>query len=95
MHLARLLQTVTRVKPYICTMPLRLDEGWNHVQINLGEFCKRAYGTNVSETLRIQVTIVGLLRGKWLRAHMYVHIVSVRPCVCMCVYTHVCIYMCV
>ncbi|KAL2588166.1 hypothetical protein AAZV13_13G154950 [Glycine max] len=22
---------VTRVKPYMCTMPLRMDEGWNQI----------------------------------------------------------------
>ena len=22
-------QSTTRVKPFICTMPMRLDEGWN------------------------------------------------------------------
>jgi hypothetical protein len=52
-------QSVTRVRPYICTMPLRLDEGWNHVQMNLAEFCKKAYGTNYVETLRVQV--------RWMR----------------------------
>eukprot|EP00252_Welwitschia_mirabilis_P008280 TRINITY_DN20023_c0_g1_i1.p1 TRINITY_DN20023_c0_g1~~TRINITY_DN20023_c0_g1_i1.p1 ORF type:complete len:191 (-),score=33.30 TRINITY_DN20023_c0_g1_i1:242-814(-) len=48
-------QSVTRVKPYICTMPLRLEEGWNQIQFNLSDFTKRAYGTNYVETLRVQV----------------------------------------
>lgn len=26
------LQSTTRVKPFICTMPMRLDEGWNQVR---------------------------------------------------------------
>ncbi|KAH1217399.1 Cilia- and flagella-associated protein 20 [Glycine max] len=46
---------VTRVKPYMCTMPLRMDEGWNQIQFNLADFTKRAYGTNYVETLRVQV----------------------------------------
>merc|ERR1719159_1990036 len=25
-------QSTTRVKPLICTMPMRLDEGWNQIQ---------------------------------------------------------------
>jgi hypothetical protein len=25
-------QSTTRVKPFICTMPMRLDEGWNQIQ---------------------------------------------------------------
>ena len=24
-------QSTTRVKPFICTMPMRLDEGWNQI----------------------------------------------------------------
>ena len=26
-------QSTTRVKPFICRMPMRLDEGWNQIQI--------------------------------------------------------------
>eukprot|EP00850_Spirogloea_muscicola_P002481 SM000009S23610 [mRNA] locus=s9:1065328:1067183:- [translate_table: standard] len=48
-------QSLTRVKPYICTMPLLLDDGWNQIQFNLADFTKRAYGTNYVETLRVQV----------------------------------------
>jgi len=45
----------TRVKDYICTMPLRLEEGWNQVQLNLNDLTKRAYGTNYAETLNVQI----------------------------------------
>lgn len=48
-------QAVTRVKPFICTMPLRLDDGWNLVALNLQDLTKRAYGTNFVETLRVQI----------------------------------------
>ncbi|XP_028961021.2 uncharacterized protein LOC126629652 [Malus sylvestris] len=48
-------QAVTRVKPYICTMPLSMDDGWNQIQFNLADFTRRAYGTNYVETLRVQV----------------------------------------
>merc|ERR1712225_215603 len=30
-------QSTTRVKPFICTMPMRLDEGWNQIQFNLSD----------------------------------------------------------
>jgi len=46
-------QLTTRIKPFICTMPLRLDEGWNQIAINLKDFCKRAYGTEYQETARV------------------------------------------
>ncbi|VDM17735.1 unnamed protein product [Hydatigera taeniaeformis] len=48
-------QSTTRVKPFICTMPMRLDEGWNQIQFNLSDFTRRAYGTNYLETLRVQI----------------------------------------
>jgi len=48
-------QSATRVKPFICTMPMRLDDGWNQIQFNLSDFTRRAYGTNYIETLRVQI----------------------------------------
>lgn len=48
-------QALTRAKPYICTMPLRLDEGWNFLTLDLAEYVRRAYGTTYVETLRVQV----------------------------------------
>lgn len=50
-------QSTTRVKPFICTMPMRLDDGWNQIQFNLSDFTRRAYGTNYIETLRVQVSV--------------------------------------
>ena len=35
-------QSTTRVKPFICTMPMRLDEGWNQIQFNLADFTRQA-----------------------------------------------------
>merc|ERR1712243_298017 len=48
-------QSTTRLKPFSCTMPMRLDEGWNQIQFNLADFTRRAYGTNYIETLRVQI----------------------------------------
>merc|ERR1719379_619716 len=48
-------QSTTRVKPFICTMPMRLDEGWNQIQFNLSDFTRRVYGTNYIEALRVQL----------------------------------------
>ena len=47
-------QSNTRVKPFICTIPMKLDEGWNQIHFNLTDFTRRAYGTNL-ETLRVQI----------------------------------------
>eukprot|EP01103_Thecamoeba_quadrilineata_P020749 TRINITY_DN9082_c0_g1_i1.p1 TRINITY_DN9082_c0_g1~~TRINITY_DN9082_c0_g1_i1.p1 ORF type:complete len:137 (+),score=13.86 TRINITY_DN9082_c0_g1_i1:238-648(+) len=48
-------QKKTRVKPFICTMPLRQEEGWNQIQLDLADFTRRAYGTTYVQTLRIQI----------------------------------------
>ncbi|KAG1178183.1 hypothetical protein G6F70_000318 [Rhizopus microsporus] len=48
-------QISTRVKPYIATMPMRLDPGWNQIVVNLADYVKKAFGTNYSETSRVTV----------------------------------------
>ncbi|KAD3336788.1 hypothetical protein E3N88_32307 [Mikania micrantha] len=64
-------QATTRVKPFICTMPLRMDEGWNQIQLNLGDLTRRAYGTNYAETLRIQVHANCRLRRIYFSDRLY------------------------
>ncbi|GMT08524.1 hypothetical protein PENTCL1PPCAC_30698, partial [Pristionchus entomophagus] len=64
-------QSSTRVKPFICTMPMRLDEGWNQVQFNLADFCRRAYGSNYVETLRIQIHANCRLRRVYFADRLY------------------------
>lgn len=63
-------QTQARVKPYICTMPLRLSEGWNQVQLNIADLMRKAYGTTFVEVsrgmyemiARREIEIISLLR---------------------------------
>ncbi|CAA3029383.1 Hypothetical predicted protein [Olea europaea subsp. europaea] len=62
---------VTRVKPFICTMPLKLDEGWNQIQLNITDLTRRAYGTNYVETLRVQVHPNSRLRRIYFSDHLY------------------------
>jgi len=64
-------QRTTRVKPFICTMPMRLDDGWNQIQFNLADFTKRAYGTNYLETLRVQVHANCRLRRLYFSDRLY------------------------
>ncbi|GFZ02446.1 cilia/flagella-associated protein [Actinidia rufa] len=64
-------QAVTRVKPFICTMPLKMDDGWNQIQLNLGDFTRRAYGTNYVETLRVQVHANCRLRRIYFSDRLY------------------------
>jgi hypothetical protein len=47
------MQSTTRVKPFICTMPMRLDEGWNQIQFNLSDFTRRAYGGRPAGALQL------------------------------------------
>ncbi|CAL2037073.1 hypothetical protein CAEBREN_03320 [Caenorhabditis brenneri] len=64
-------QSATRVKPFICTMPMRMDEGWNQIQFNLSDFVKRAYGTNYVETLRIQIHANCRIRRVYFADRLY------------------------
>ncbi|WMV11666.1 hypothetical protein MTR67_005051 [Solanum verrucosum] len=71
MNRVLLFLAVTRVKPYICTMPLKLDEGWNQIQLNLSDLTRRAYGTNYVETLRVQVHANCRLRRIYFSDRLY------------------------
>ena len=64
-------QSVTRVKHFICTMPLRLDGGWNQIGFNLSDFTKRAYGSNYVETVRVTVNANCRLRRIYFADRMY------------------------
>ena len=48
-------QTLTRVKGNFCSLPMKLEDGWNQVHIKLDDFCKKAFGTNYKETKRVQI----------------------------------------
>ena len=64
-------QVATRVKPYITTMPMRLDPGWNQIVFNLGDYVKRAYGTNYVETARVTVHANCRLRRIYFTDRLY------------------------
>mmetsp|Transcript_21901 Transcript_21901/g.45834 ORF Transcript_21901/g.45834 Transcript_21901/m.45834 type:complete len:300 (+) Transcript_21901:659-1558(+) len=64
-------QLTTKVHEFICTMPMRLDEGWNQVQFNLSDFTRRAYGTNYVETLRVQIHANCRIRRVYFSDRLY------------------------
>ncbi|XP_065516987.1 cilia- and flagella-associated protein 20-like [Lathamus discolor] len=64
-------QSTTQVKPFICTMPMRLDDGWNQIQFNLLDFTRRAYGTNYIETLRVQIHANCRIRRVYFSDQLY------------------------
>lgn len=64
-------QTVTRVSDSICTMPLRLDTGWNQISFNLSDFTRRAYGTSYVETVRVTVNANCRLRRIYFADRLY------------------------
>ncbi len=45
-------KTTTRVKPLTCVLPMKLEEGWNQIVLNLADYTKKAYGTNYVKTQR-------------------------------------------
>jgi hypothetical protein len=64
-------QSKTRVKPFACTLPMRLDPGWNQIQFNLSDFTRRAYGTNYIETIRVTVFANCRLRRIYFSDRLY------------------------
>merc|ERR1712226_316711 len=64
-------QSTTRVKPFICTMPMRLDDGWNQIQFNLSDFTRRAYGTNYIETQVVQIHANCRIRRVYFSDRLY------------------------
>lgn len=64
-------QTQTRVKDFICTMPLRLEEGWNQICFNLSDFTRRAYGTTYTETVRVTINANCRLRRIYFSDRQY------------------------
>lgn len=65
-------QTQTRVRDFICTMPLNLESGWNQINLNLADFTRRAYGTNYVETSRVTVNANCRLRRIYFADRHYI-----------------------
>ncbi|CDI87288.1 GTP-binding protein lepA, putative [Eimeria praecox] len=47
-------QKETRIKPYLCAMPLRMDSGWVYIHLNLADLTRKAFGTHYVHTSRVQ-----------------------------------------
>lgn len=63
-------QSTTRVKPFICTMPMRLDDGWNQIQFNLSDFTRRAYGKDCETKCRAATENHRLICALWVVIYM-------------------------
>jgi len=48
-------QTTTRIKPTCSYIPLRMEDGWNMMQINLQDVVYKTFGTNFKECIRVQI----------------------------------------
>lgn len=64
-------QPHTRTNMFTTQMPLRLDGGWNKIEINLADFTHRAYGTRYIETVRIRVNANIRLRRIYFTDQLY------------------------
>lgn len=60
-----------RYSTSITQMPLRLDIGWNKIEIDLVDFTKRAYGTDYVETVGIRVNANVRLRRIFFSDRLY------------------------
>jgi hypothetical protein len=52
-------------------MPMKLDEGWNEILFSLQDFCKKAFGTNYVETLRIKLNANCRLARIYFNSRVY------------------------
>lgn len=68
---ASTFQSSTRVKPFICTLPMQMDKGWNQIQFNLADFTKQAYQTDYVETLHLQIHANCRLRRVFFSDKLY------------------------
>jgi hypothetical protein len=50
-------QGKARVNSDLCTMPMKLDEGWNKVQVDLAALTMKAFKTQYAETVRVTVHV--------------------------------------
>ena len=48
-------QSRIKIRPFFCVVPMKLNDGWNHIQLNLADFTRRVFGTKYMETIRMQV----------------------------------------
>jgi len=51
------LTCATKIRPLVCSLPLKLSDGWNDIKINLVELTQRAYATQYVEATRLQVSL--------------------------------------
>ncbi|XP_061602076.1 cilia- and flagella-associated protein 20-like [Cololabis saira] len=64
-------QSATQVNSFNCAMPMRLGDGWNQLQFNLSDLTRTAYGTNYTETLRVQIHANCRLRRVYFSDRLY------------------------
>lgn len=68
---ASTFQPHTRTSLSITQMPLRLEPGWNKIEINLADFTHRAYGTRYIETVRVRINANVRLRRIYFSDQLY------------------------
>ncbi|XP_024520452.1 cilia- and flagella-associated protein 20 isoform X2 [Selaginella moellendorffii] len=61
----------SRVRPLICSTPVRLQPGWNQIEFNLADYTRRAYGTKYVEALRVQVHANCRIRRIYFSSQLY------------------------
>ncbi|MBN3293971.1 CFA20 protein, partial [Polypterus senegalus] len=64
-------QSTTRIKTFSCTLPLRLDEGWNYIQFNLPDFTWQTFRTKYIETHRVQIHANCRIRRVYFSDRLY------------------------
>lgn len=64
-------QPNTKTNMFSTHMPLRLDAGWNKIELNLADFTHRVYGTRYVETVAIRLNANTRLRRIYFSDQLY------------------------
>ena len=65
------LQNKPRRTTTLYILPLPLFEGWNMIQFDLADFCKKLYGTTYVETLHVKVNASCRIRRIYFSDRLY------------------------
>ncbi len=61
----------SRLKPFLCTMSLKLDEGWNRICLDLPSLCKKAFKSTYKGLLRVQINANCRIRRAFVALQNY------------------------
>mmetsp|Transcript_84547 Transcript_84547/g.182252 ORF Transcript_84547/g.182252 Transcript_84547/m.182252 type:complete len:112 (+) Transcript_84547:195-530(+) len=47
--------STTKVKPFVATIPVKIEDGWNHLSLNLAEYTQNCFNSQMVEVVGIKL----------------------------------------